>query len=267
MNAMTERADGFLDCVASIVTYRNPPDVAARAAKSCLDTSLRMKLYVFDNSPSAELQAALEGLPAAYHHSPVNVGFGRGHNWCLERAEPSRYYLVLNPDVFVPRGTLEELAGFMDRNPAVGIVSPKVVGEDGRVQHLNKRDPTVYDLFLRRFLPAPLRRAFRNRLERYEMRDAGYESGCDVPFLPGAFMFCRTGALRSVSGFDPRYFLYFEDADLTRKMRAAGWRTVYHPGATVTHVWDRAAHKNLRMAAVLAVNGVRYFSKWGWKLR
>ena len=99
------------------------------------------------------------------------------------------------------------------------------------------------------------------------MADLGYEACYDVPFASGSFMVCRTAALRAVGGFDERNFLYFEDADLSRSLQNAGWRTVYFPGATVVHGWQRVSHNSLRMALILIRSGIRYFNKWGWKIR
>ncbi len=153
----------------------------------------------------------------------------------------------------------------MDRNPDIGITCPKVLNEDGSIQLLNKRYPTVYDLFIRRFLPQKLHGMFKNRLAWYETRDIGYETIHDVEFMSGCFMFCRTDVLKTLGGFDDRYFMYFEDCDLGQKFQKAGYRTVYFPDATVTHLWERASHKSLKMACVLIVNMFRYFNKWGWK--
>jgi hypothetical protein len=121
-------------------------------------------------------------------------------------------------------------------------------------------------LFLRRFLPGVLRPLFRMRMERYDMRDVGYDHSYPVPFVSGAFMACRTTALREVNGFDERYFLYFEDADLSRTVQARGWRTAYCPESVVIHDWQREAHKNLRGTLFFSFSAIRYFNKWGWKL-
>jgi GT2 family glycosyltransferase len=69
-----------------------------------------------------------------------------------------------------------------------------------------------------------------------------------------------------VGGFDARYFMYFEDADISRKFQRLGYRTVCYPHVAVVHTWERASHKSLRMALVLIANGYRFFSKWGWRL-
>ncbi|WP_157046224.1 glycosyltransferase family 2 protein [Geotalea uraniireducens] len=101
--------------------------------------------------------------------------------------------------------------------------------------------------------------------DRYEMKDIGYEDICDVEFMSGSFMFCRTDALTAVGGFDDRYFMYLEDADLSRKIQQAGYRTVYFPTAKVTHLWERASYKSLQMTWIHIRSAIAYFNKWGWK--
>lgn len=194
-----------------------------------------------------------------------NAGFGPAHNLAI-RAARSSYHAICNPDIVVNADVFTPLADFLRDHPDVGMVCPKFVYPDGRLQANNHRYPNVLDLFLRRFLPRLMRRLFEARLARYEMRDVGYDKVYDVPFVSGAFMFCRTDVLQQLGGFDERYFLYFEDADLSRKFQLQGLRTVYTPDVSVVHAWERAAHKDWRMVWVLLVNAFRYFNKWGYKL-
>jgi len=247
-----------------MVIFNNPPEMIRNAALGLLNTDRSVQLVVFDNSPNPDLQSVLEPFRVKYHFNGGNVGFGKGHNWAMRNSAESRYHLIVNPDIIIPPDTIHHLIAFMDHHPDIGMVCPKVLNTDGSIQHLNKRYPTVFDLFLRRFLPKPLHGLFKDRLARYETRDIGYETVHDVEFMPGAFMFCRTDVLKAVHGFDERYFLYFEDCDLGKKIQNHGFRTVYYPEVHVTHFWERASHKNLKMTYVLVVNMFRYFNKWGW---
>ncbi|MHB8770712.1 MAG: glycosyltransferase family 2 protein [Syntrophales bacterium] len=256
-----------LDCVASIVLYKNPPEMIETVVSSFLDTTLNVKLYIVDNSP-APLPLSLAGRPAFYHYAGQNLGYGKAHNWSIQRCEPSRYFLVLNPDVIISRGVIEELSRYLDMNPEAGMICPKVLNKDNTLQYLNKRQPNLTDLFLRRFhIYSGMFSALKRRLDRYEMRDVGYQDIREVPFMTGAFMFCRTDVLKRVGGFDPRFFMYFEDADLSRKFQQEGYKTVYYPYVNITHLWQREAQKRLTMALVFMISGMKYFHKWGWKLR
>jgi GT2 family glycosyltransferase len=175
----------------------------------------------------------------------------------------SDYHVVCNPDIRFHGDIFTPLARFMEAHPEVGICCPKFLNPDGTLQPLNRRLPTVLDLLLRRLLPKPLEPVFQRRLEAYDMRDVGYDHACDVPFVSGALMFCRTRVLTKVGGFDPRFFLYFEDADLTRRVNLEGYRTVFFPEATVTHAWTRLAHKSVHGSRLFVTSALRYFRKWG----
>jgi len=255
-----------LDCTASLVVFNNEPRMINRAAASFLSCSLATELHIVDNSPTPALKSSFSNLPVNYHFYGSNAGYGQGHNLVIKEELGSRYHVIINPDIVIESSTIESLCAFMDQNPDIGMVCPKVLNEDGSVQPLNKRYPTVMDLFARRFLPKVLRGVLDKRLAWYETRDIGYETVHDVEFMTGCFMFCRTRVLKAVDGFDGRYFMYFEDCDLGQKFQNSGHRTVYYPHATVTHMWERASHKSIRMTWVLIVNMVRYFNKWGWKL-
>lgn len=192
------------------------------------------------------------------------LGYGANHNQNLAIAK-GRYIVFMNADMVLTEESLSLLLELMDHHLDTGIVMAKVLNEDGSVQYLNKRYPSIVDLFLRRCVPDKLQYLFDRRLGYYEMRDVGYDAITDVPFLSGAFMFCRTDLMRAVSGFDERFFLYFEDVDLCRRVQKTH-RTVYYPDAVVMHRWDRAAHKKLKWTMVFIKSAFRYFNKWGYQL-
>lgn len=192
----------------------------------------------------------------------TNRGFGAGHNMILERLR-SQFHVIFNPDILIDGDVFSPLAAHLATQSDVGMLCPRFLNQDGSLQPLNHRHPTLLDLMLRRFAIAPLRYLFRERMARYEMRDLGYDRSYDVPFVSGAFMFCRTQVLRNLGGFDERFFLYFEDADLSRRFQQAGWRTCYWPGVTVVHAWERASRRSLRIGLIMLGSAWRYFHKWG----
>jgi GT2 family glycosyltransferase len=198
-----------------------------------------------------------------YNRNKTNLGFARAHNQILTTAD-SRYHAICNPDVFIAKDIFTPLIDFMEAHPQIGVCCPKFLNTDESVQFLNRRMPNILDLFLRRFLPTNFKFFFKKRLYSYEMRDIGYDKSYDVPFVSGAFMFCRTHVLKEISGFDERFFLYFEDADLSRRVQSHGYRTVYFPDVSVIHLWERLAHKNLMGSWIFIKSAYRYFRKWGW---
>lgn len=255
----------MLDCSASIVLYENQPEMVRNVARSFLSSPLNVELHLVDNSFTPKLKDSLASLDVTYHHNNFNGGYGHGHNWIINKGLNSRYHIIINPDIIIASSTIKSLCSFMDQNPNIGMVSPKIMNEDGTIQFLNKRYPTVFDLFARRFIPNSLHHLIQPRLDRYEMKDVGYEDIYDVECISGCFMFCRTEALKTVGGFDDRFFMYFEDFDLSRKIQQAGYRTVYYPYAKVTHLWERASHKSMKMTWIHIQSAFKYFNKWGWK--
>lgn len=196
--------------------------------------------------------------------NPRKVGYGANHNLNLQRAR-GRYFVIMNSDMTVAPNVFAVLRDYMDQHPDVGVVTPKVLNEDGTIQGLNKHYPTLFDLFLRRLLPKFLEHLFQRRLNHYEMRDVGYDHTYDVPFVSGAFMFCRADLLKSLGGFDAGYFLYFEDVDLCRRVQRTH-RTIYCPEVSVVHFWERSAHTDWRYTARFLASATRYFGKWGYRL-
>lgn len=247
---------------ASIVTFRNDFETLGRAIKSFLNTELDVRLYVIDNSPTDKIRKICEDRRIEYVFNNRNTGFGAGHNIGIKLAFPnSRYHLILNPDVYFGEGVLEKLYDFSEANQGVGLVMPKVLYPDGKLQYLCKILPTPLDAVSRRF--SPFRRLQEKRDSIYELRFTGYDKIMDVPYLSGCFMFIRTEVFFEAGGFDERFFLHYEDVDLSRRINRK-YRTVFYPYVFIYHEHAREAYKNLRGLLVQMRSAVRYFNKWGW---
>ena len=227
------------------------------------------EIYLIDNHSSDTTKTILKSYTEQFSNiiliqNEKNVGYGRGQNLAIRRVK-SQYHILCNPDIIITTDIFSELISYMKKNKDVGVIYPKTLNTDRSIQYLNKRPPTVLDLVLRRFCPKLIKSLFKNRLDKYEMKDVGYDFIYDVPFASGSFMFCRTDVLQKVNGFDERYFLYLEDFDLCRKIQNQGFRTVYNPTVNVIHHWERASYKNIKMTAIHAISTIHYFNKWGWK--
>lgn len=255
--------------VASIVTYNNPINEVERAAKSFLACTLPVHLIIVDNnSTHGYLEQLQERLKAHFIQNRVNKGFGFGHNIGIKNAPDCEYYLVLNPDIKIHQGTLEKLVAFMDEHSEVGLISPKILNEDGSIQHLNKRLPTVFDLFARRFLPSFLSNIsfIKKRLDYYIMLDKGYNNILEVSYITGCFMLFRKSVLDRVGGFDENFFLYLEEADITMRINKIGFKSIYYPYASVTHKWARGSHNSIKLTWINIKSAIYFFTKWGWRL-
>jgi GT2 family glycosyltransferase len=194
-----------------------------------------------------------------------NLGYGRGHNLSIHASE-AQYHLVLNPDVELDFHALTEGLTFLEANPEVGLVAPEVSGPDGRREYLCRRYPSMFVLFLRGFAPASLQARFREPLDRYEMRDLiGDRVVKGILLASGCFMLARGGILRDSGGFSPRYFLYFEDYDLSLRLRR---RTdiAYVPSVRIVHLGGDAASKGAHHTLLFVRSALTFFWTHGWKL-
>ena len=236
------------------------------AITSFLNTELNVKLYLVDNSPTDELKVLVTDSRIEYIHNPSNPGFGASHNVAIKKALElgSDYHLVLNPDIYFEKGTLELLCEFMNENLEVGHVMPKVTYPNGEFQYLCKTNPTFFDLFARGFMPSFLKKVFQKRMERYEYKNQDYnEVLYNIPYLSGCFMFLRTSVLKEVGYFDDRIFMYLEDADLTRRFLEVS-KTAYYPDAHVYHHFAKLTHKKVKFKWITVQSAFIYFNKWGW---
>lgn len=232
-------------------------------------------IVLVDNGPAPAERIKLDRLIAAV--APVvppgaivrragrgdNVGFGGGHNSTI--AADSEFHLVLNPDVELDEDALSAALRFMDEHPECGLLAPAIRGEDGAPQYLCKRYPSILDLLLRGFAPTWVRERFRRRLAHYEMRDViGDRVVWQPAIVSGCFMLARTPLLERLQGFDPAYFLYFEDFDFSLRAGALS-RVAYVPAVRVVHHGGNAARKGSRHIFLFVRSAVTFFNHHGWR--
>jgi GT2 family glycosyltransferase len=124
----------------------------------------------------------------------------------------------------------------------------------------------VLDLLLRGFAPAFVKRCFRSRLERYEMRGVLTDQPLKgIPIVSGSFMFCRREPIAGIGGFSESFFLYFEDFDLSLRAAARG-ELAWVPAVRITHHGGNAARKGWRHVGLFTRSAITFFNRHGWKL-
>ncbi|MFC0244374.1 glycosyltransferase family 2 protein [Falsochrobactrum ovis] len=234
-----------------------------------LPSDNRIQLYIVDNSPELSIDkdghSVFSAIPTKIIHGQGNVGFGRANNIVLANAI-GRYHLVLNPDVELAPSALQEAIKFMEQEAQCGLLTPSATYPDGRKQFLYKQYPSLLDLFLRGFAPGPVRDLFHKRLEKYEMRQfTGAAVYWDPPVVSGCFMFFRGDVFSRLKGFDPRYFLYFEDFDIS--LRAGHICSIaYVPTVEIVHEGGNAARKGLKHIQLFLKSAGIFFLTHGLKV-
>lgn len=242
-------------CVsASIVTYndlKRAPLTVDSVVKNTKKYPLR--LYVVDNASTDGTAERIENMNCAVVlKQSENKGFGAAHNVVLNE-KLGKYHFVINPDITFDYDVISEMVDYLETHPDVVMATPKILNTDGTEQKLPKKTPTFKRLFLGRFsskVRSEYVRADENSTEPY-----------DVDFCTGCFFAIRTDVFKKLLGFDERYFMYLEDADLTLKAKSKG-RVVFLPQFSVTHAWERESSKSLKYLAIHITSCFKFLLKW-----
>lgn len=169
--------------------------------------------------------------------SSKNIGFGAGNNLGIREAR-GRHILVLNSDVVIFPGNLEQLVSYLDAHPTVGLVGPKLVNPDRSTQHSCYRFP-IWPIPIYRRTPVGRLPFAERALNEYLLRDWDHDSEREVDWLLGACLMMRAELVKKIGVFDERFFLYFEDVDLCRRAWEAGWQVMYNPQVAIVHYHHR----------------------------
>ncbi len=251
------------DISITIVAYNNETDVkdAVRSIMEQTNGKLSKKIYIVDNSTEANQLSSLaeEYADVVYQRPGENLGFGGGHNYVLPELD-SQYHAIVNPDILLTEDSFSVLLSFMEQSQA-GMAVPRLLDEKGNLQAVYRRELTVFDMAVRMFFSAH----FHKRQYYHTMQDMDYGNPFPVPFAQGSFLVIRTELFRELGGFDERYFMYMEDADLCKRVNKVS-RLWYCPGTAVIHKWERGSHKDIRLLRIHISSMFQYFRKWGWKL-
>lgn len=193
--------------------------------------------------------------------NPDNKGFGYAHNKVLKHIN-SDYHIIINPDIYFNEDVISYLCNYFDKQKNVSIVTPKVLFEDGTEQYLPKRDPKIRYLFAGKF--EKFSNYFKKLRNEYTMKDKSIKSPTNIEFCTGCFMMIKTSLFKKLNGFDDRFFMYFEDADLSRRARNFG-NIIFNPDVTVTHLWHRASSKSIKFLIIHISSLIKYLKKWNFR--
>ena len=266
---MTTTAAGTVVVSIVIVVYRTPEFLRrALDSLSACPPSVPWEAIVIDNDPQtgdcAEVAAGRPGV--IYVPNARNVGFGRACNQGMRLAR-GRYYLLLNPDMEVTKGSIDELVAHLEREPDTGIVCPRLHYADGRLQESCRTFYTLKIFLLRRTF---LGKIFHDAtaIRAHLMLDWDHEETRDVDWCIGAAMLTRREAVDDVGLMDERFFMYFEDVDWCFRMHQRGWRVVYHPPARMIHHYQRASARRWPTRGLWVHLGstLLYYEKWSFLL-
>lgn len=248
----------------AIVTYNNSKIIenTLRSIVKNIPSEYSYKVYIIDNDSkdnTLELVRKVKGNIEIINLG-VNKGFGYGHNSILDTIN-SNYHFVINPDIEIEDpDQIRKMVDYLDNNQDVGMLSPLILSPDFSVQYLCKTNPTVSDMLIRKISP----NIFKKKQDKYVMKETGYNQIMRLDYATGSFMVFRTDIYKQIKGFDDSFFMYLEDADITRRANQIS-KAIFYPESRIIHAWERSNHKSFKFAKITVQSMVIYFNKWGWK--
>jgi len=208
-----------------------------RTARECTGPASVQWIVVDSGSTDGTADAIEQVFPDLQVDRRENIGFAAANNVALASAR-GRWVLLLNPDMTIASGTLSQLVEALDAQPALGAASVIQQWPDGTAQATIRRDPSVARQFGEALLLGRFAGEEEGRLERYEREQT-------ADWLVGGFLVVRREVIDAVGGLDERFFLFSEEADWCRRIRAGGWQVRHLPVMRVTHHTGRSARPNL----------------------
>ncbi|HZZ98436.1 MAG TPA: glycosyltransferase [Candidatus Saccharimonadia bacterium] len=229
---------------------------------------VRISIIIVEYKSGEHLKTLLSVLPKragveiiVIDNSIDNIGYGAALNKGMQRAK-GKYFLLMNPDVVIDEKSINVLASYLDKHAKVGLVGPQLHNSDGSIEQSSAQLPTP--------LTAAVAFSFLNRLfpnnpisQRFWIKDWKRDSTREVGIISGAVMMVRASAMKELGGFDPKFFLYWEEHDLCNQMQKAGYKIVYLAEAKAKHIQGVSiARSELDTNEIFLKSRRRYFQKY-----
>mgnify|MGYP001122963702 FL=1 len=241
---------------AAIVLFNNDFEILNKTINSFLNIKLDKKLFLIDNSKNTQVKDIFSSSEIEYVFVGKNIGFGRAHNLILDRIH-SDFHLILNPDVEFSPDVIPILIDQLKKKATVSFITPKVIYPNKNSQYVCRKHPTLFNLINRNL-------NFNKRLVlKNQYRDRDLNKPFYPDFIHGCFMLFKTKDFKNLKGFDSRYFLYMEDADLCRKIDKSGKKILYYPEVEIIHQHQKGSSKSIKLFFYHLSSAFKYFLKWG----
>lgn len=258
--------DSKKDLTLSIVAYKNYGQII-QAVKTInkYTKSFSKQILVVDNTEKRDydlFQSEINKLKDLKNveliQNKKNLGFGKANNIALKNAI-GEFFVICNPDILLIEDSFNKIIPFMRQNKTIGAVIPRLLDKDYKLQPVYRRELTIFDIFARYVNPFNI---FKKRRAYHTLQDQDYTKPFKVPFAQGSFLVVWTSLMRELNGFDERYFMYVEDADLCKRINMIS-NVAYFPNTSIIHLWEKGSHKNMKLMKWHIQALIKYFIKWG----
>ncbi len=227
---------------------------------------INYEIIVVDNDSKDGSKTYLKGLEEKRDNVEIilnnkNLGFATANNKGLKIAK-GKFILFLNPDTEITSNTIEKLMQELENNNDIGIIAPKILGVDGKHQPSVRAFPSILSQIL---IFLKLHHIFPNTpvLKKYFQHNFDYKKQQEAEQVMGAAMLARKQALDKVGYWDENFFLWFEEVDLCKRIKQAGWEIVYTPKAQILHHGGEsfAQMMGLKKQNIYNKSAIYYFKK------
>lgn len=240
----------------------------AKQLKKCLPSlkmytkKVRYEVIVVDNNSSDDTAHLVKEKFrwVRFIKAGSNLGFAKANNLGIKGSK-GKVILILNPDTIFFENTIHKLFNYLKSNPKVGAVGPKLVNTDGGLQPSVRIFPTIWTELIGKtkldiLLP-------RNRIfGSYRMTWWNFDSIREVDQIMGACMMIPRNVFDEVGVFDEQFKMYFEEVDLCFRIKKAGWKVIYYPDSTLTHIGRQSSLQAVQKMRKLRMQSLyKYFKK------
>ena len=219
----------------------------------------KIKVYIYDNAKQKTLEKLCKNNKFHYYRSNNNIGFGAGHNFNIMKSlKYNPYYLILNPDVYLKPKDVSNCLKLLKNKKSYGLLSPKLVNDDGTTQFMCRLIPNILNFFLRFIFKTDIQ---SKRIHKFIEKKKN-KFFLNIPFIHGACFFIKPEVIKKIGLFDDNFFLYLEDLDFYRRTLEK-FDTIYLKSVTVKHSHSRESRKNFKLLLIHLKSIIYYFLKWG----
>jgi GT2 family glycosyltransferase len=255
-----------------ITSYRNPEllKLCINSIKNNIAEDFNYEIIVADSATeeSTEMMMREDFPEVTFFGFEKNVGFQVVVNKGIDNSKGD-YLLILNGDMLIKKHSVERLLDYLQSNPTVGIVGPKLLSFNGEFQYSCFRFYKPITIIYRRTFFGKLGFA-KKHLDKFLMKDYDHQRPIDVDWLMGSALMMRADDLKKVGKLDPAFFMYMEDVDWCRRFWEKGLRVVYFPYAEMLHYHGKGSEKKgfiysiffNKLTWIHIASAIKYFKKY-----
>jgi GT2 family glycosyltransferase len=245
--------------ISIVIVNWNTRDLLLNCLSSVYETvkEISFEVWLVDNaSTDGSVEAAKQGFPEIQIiENRENLGFAKANNLAFQQMN-GRYALLLNTDTALKGDAVKKIYNFMENHSEIGMACGQLLNEDGSKQNSMANFPSLLSLFcnetvLRIFLP-----------RRFPSKRREYQTPIEIDSCVGACMMVRKEAMDDVGLFDEAYFFFFEETDWAHRMKEAGWKVFFVPGAHIYHAQGKTVGQSVHARIMFYRSRYLFFRKW-----